>query len=277
MRISADLHTHSLFSDGHLSPVELVRLAASKGLHALALTDHDTIAGIPSALRFSKDHGIRLIPGIEISAEFEPGMLHILGYFPSIPHGLEDALGQIQQARRERIPKIISRLNDQGIMLTMSDVMHDGSGSQVGRPHVARALLRNGHVKTFDEAFDEYLGKGKRAYVPKEKLTWKKILDLIRHHGGLPVVAHPFSLDLDERDLGSFLEQLCSEGLAGMEIYYPEHTPDQMSLYMGMAHALNLVITGGSDYHGPERDGSFPGDFGIDDNLFEHFYKHLTM
>ena len=264
-------------SDGHLSPVELVSLAASEGLHALALTDHDTLAGIPSALRSAKDHGIRLIPGIEISAEHDPGMLHVLGYFPSPPLGLEDALKQVQRARRERIPRIISKLNGLGIILDETDVIRGVRETQVGRPHIARALVNKGYVQTFDEAFAVYLGKGRRAYVPKEKLTWETSIALIRRHGGLPVLAHPYSLDLDDRDLGSFLERLSSAGLAGMEIYYPDHTPRQISLYTQIASALDLIMTGGSDYHGPERNGCSPGDHGIDEGLFEIFCKHLSM
>lgn len=277
MRVVADLHTHSLASDGQLSPVELVGLAASRGLKALALTDHDTLAGIPPAGRYARDHGLRLIPGVEVSAEHTPGMLHILGYFPSFPDGLEDDLAQVQRARRERIPKIIGRLNDLGITISGSDVMPAGTGAQPGRPHVARALLKKGYVGTFDEAFDTYLGTGRPAYVPKEMLTRQRAVSLIRHHGGLPVLAHPYSLDLDDLRLRSFLEQLCSEGLGGVEIHYPEHTPGQTHLYGDMASALGLVVTGGSDYHGPERNGFMPGDCGIDHELFDSFCKHLML
>ncbi|HPJ06794.1 MAG TPA: PHP domain-containing protein [Deltaproteobacteria bacterium] len=276
MRTVADLHTHSCVSDGNLSPAELVDLAASRGLRALALTDHDTLAGIPPAMRSAGARGIRLIPGIEISAEFEPGMLHLLGYFPSHPPGMEAALEHVQRARNERIPRIISRLNGLGVRLDVSDVAPGVRQTQVGRPHVARALVKKGYVHSFDEAFDRYLGRGRQAYVPKEKLSWMSAIGLIRRHGGLPVLAHPCTLDLDESDLGSFVERLSSEGLAGMEVHYPDHTPEQVSLYTGIASALHLVVTGGSDYHGPERNGCSPGDYGMDRNQFDLFCKHLT-
>jgi hypothetical protein len=277
LRIVADLHTHSHVSDGHLSPAELVTLGASKGLLALALTDHDTLAGIPPALLSAKDEGILVIPGIEVSAECEPGMLHLLGYFPSCPEGLEGSLKQVQEARRERIPRIIRKLNAIGIMLTETDVMREASEAQIGRPHIARALIKKGYVKTFAEAFHEYLGKGKQAYVPKEKLSWEAAIALIRQHGGLPVLAHPCTLALDDGALRSFMERLSAAGLAGVEINYPDHTPEQVSLYSDIASSLGLIATGGSDYHGPERYDCSPGDHGIDESQFDLFRKHLTL
>lgn len=277
MRVFADLHTHSLVSDGHLSPAELVAHASSRGIHAVALTDHDTLAGIPPAQRISKEHGIRLIPGIEISAEFEPGMLHILGYFPSYPQGLEEELGRIQQARRTRVPEIIRRLNSLGIMLSEADVLHGTTSTQPGRPHIAKALVRKGYVRTIDEAFDEYLGTGGKAYVSKEKMTWAETIGTIIDHGGMPVLAHPSSLELEEEDLRAFVGQLSSAGLGGIEIHYPGHTAGHISLYTDIAREMNLVKTGGSDYHGPDRNGFSVGDFGIDESQFEVFCRRLTM
>jgi len=275
LHIVADLHTHSSISDGNLSPLELVALAASKGLTALALTDHDTLAGLHLALRSAESCTLRIIPGVEISAEYEPGMLHVLGYFPSYPQGLESALEQVQRARRERIPRIITRLNNIGMPITEAEVLQGARGAMAGRPHIARILVKKGYVKTYDEAFDGYLGTGKAAYVPKVKLTWEKTIHLIREHGGLPVLAHPYTLGLERGDLLSFTARLCAAGLAGIEVHYPEHTPDQISLYSDIASELNLVITGGSDFHGPERNSCMPGDFGIDAGLLDLFCKHL--
>lgn len=275
MDISADLHTHSNASDGDLSPLELVTLAASRDLSTLALTDHDTLSGIQEAVRASTSHSLAIIPGIEISAEYGQGMLHILGYFSRYPQGLEESLQRVQEARRERIPKIIARLNASGIPLGEADVWKQARGAQVGRPHIAKALLQKGYVRTFDEAFEELLGRGKKAYVPKEKMSWQKAVDLVRIHGGLPVLAHPSTLGLDGHALATFLHEMATSGLAGIEAYYPEHSPDQVSLYLSLASDLDLVITGGTDFHGTARNHLFPGDHGLDDTLLEKFLRRL--
>jgi 3',5'-nucleoside bisphosphate phosphatase len=262
-------------SDGDLTPGKLVALSAAKGLEAISLTDHDTLSGVIPALESGKRHAIRVIPGVEISAEYEPGMLHILGYFPSFPEGMEASLKEVQTARRQRLPRIIRKLNDLGFMLTQADVMEIAGDAQIGRPHIAKALLRKGYVNSFDEAFDEYLGKGKKAYVEKEKMTWKNALALIRVHLGLPVLAHPSSLGLGKDTLRAFIEELSREGLAGIEIHYPDHTREHISAYTAIARDMGLVITGGTDFHGRDRNAVSPGDHGIDSTLLRAFSESL--
>ena len=273
--MTADLHTHSTASDGDFSPIQLVELAATKGLRAISLTDHDTLKGIPLALESGNRHAVNVIVGVEISAEYDPGMLHVLGYFPFYPVGLEDALTQVQTARRERVPRVVKKLNDLGIMLTEADIMEFAGDAQIGRPHIAKALLKKGYVHTFDEAFDEFLGKGKKAYVPKEKMTWEKAIGLIREHAGLPVLAHPCTLHLAEEDLKQFIKGLRMSGLVGIEALYPDHTPEDTSLYLRMAQDLGLLITGGTDFHGTEHKAVSLGDYGIDSTLFEVFCTRL--
>ncbi len=275
LQVCADLHAHSNASDGTLSPGELIEYAASLGLSAIALTDHDTLSGVSSLSPLERILGIKVIPGIEISAEFGPGMLHILGYFPSFPAGLERCLEQVQTARRERIPKMIDKLHALGIMITHEDVIPSGQNTQAGRPHVARALVRKGYVRTLDEAFRNYIGKGRKAYVPKEKMPLKRSLTLIRDHNGLPVLAHPHTLQLDEGDLEAFIRDLAHEGLAGIEVRYPEHTPEQTSLYESLASRYGLLVTGGTDFHGPDRNGISPGEYGLDEGLFTIFFERL--
>ena len=275
MEVTADLHTHSTASDGDFSPIQLVELAATKGLRAISLTDHDTLKGIPLALESGGRHAVHVIAGVEISAEYDPGMLHVLGYFPSYPGGLEDALTRVQTARRERVPRVVKKLNDLGIMLTEADIMEFAGDAQIGRPHIAKALLKKGYVHTFDEAFDEFLGKGKKAYVPKEKMTWEKAIGLIREHAGLPVLAHPCTLHLAEVDLKPFINGLRKSGLVGIEALYPDHTPEDTSLYLRMAQDLGLIITGGTDFHGTEYKAVSLGDFGIDSTFFEIFCTRL--
>ncbi len=275
MEVTADLHTHSTASDGDFSPIQLVELAATKGLRAISLTDHDTLKGIPLALESGNRHAVDVIVGVEISAEYDPGTLHILGYFPFYPVGLEDALTKVQTARRERVPRVVKKLNDLGIMLTEADITEFAGDGQIGRPHIAKALLKKGYVRTFDEAFDEFLGKGKKAYVPKEKMTWEKAIGLIREHAGLPVLAHPFTLYHAESDLTSFIKGLRKSGLVGIEALYPDHTPEDTSLYLRMAQDLGLLITGGTDFHGTEHKAVSLGDYGIDSTLFEIFCTRL--
>jgi hypothetical protein len=273
--IIADLHIHSTASDGELEPDRLVSLAVSKGLAAVSVTDHDTFAGIASAAESGNRHAIRVIPGVEISAEYEPGMLHILGYFPTYPAGMEYALAEVQKARRDRFPRIVKKLNELGIGLTEEDVVHVAGDAQIGRPHIAKALLKNGYVGSFDEAFDKYLSKGKKAYVPKEKMSWKDAVGLIRHHGGLPVLAHPLTLNLSEADLRAFIGEMKLMGLAGIEAHYPDHALAHTVLYMRIALDSGLIVTGGTDFHGPSRNAVNIGDKGIDSSLLKIFLDEL--
>jgi 3',5'-nucleoside bisphosphate phosphatase len=275
LQICADLHTHSNASDGDLSPEVLVAQAASIGLAAIALTDHDTVAGVPHALNSIHKHGLKVIAGVEISAEYEPGMLHLLGYFPAYPDGLEIALNEVQTARKKRIPKFIEKLNALGFLLTEEDIMGEAGQAQVGRPHIAKALLKKGYVRSFDEAFDMYLGKGKKAYVPKEKMTWKKAMSLIIHYGGLPVLAHPCTLSLSTKDAEAFIIGLKEAGLAGVEVYYPDHTPEQTACYASLASRLGLLVSGGTDFHGPYRNALSLGDYGLNTELLTIFLKGL--
>jgi len=274
-KIVADLHMHSTASDGEFDPAELIHLAATRELKAISVTDHDTFQGISRALKEGEILGIRVIPGIEIGAEFEPGMLHVLGFFPEYPVEMEKALDVMQQARIMRVPRIIEKLNALGIMLTKEDVMETAGDSQIGRPHIARALLKKGFVRTFDEAFDTYLRKGKKAYVPKEKIPWQDALRLIRHYRGLPVLAHPCTLNLSNEGLADLLREMKQSGLAGMEVYYPDHSPEQTAAYGHLALRSGLLATGGTDFHGPLRNAVPVGDFGIDEERLEIFLHHL--
>ncbi len=276
MQVCADLHTHSNASDGDLSPEALVAQAAAIGLAAIALTDHDTLAGVPHALSLQLKHGIKVIAGVEISAEYEPGMLHLLGYFPTYPDGLEIALNEVQTARKKRVPKIIEKLNALGCMLTEEDVMTEAGEAQVGRPHIAMALLKKGYVRSFDEAFHEYLGKGKKAYVPKEKMTWEKAMALIIHYGGLPVLAHPCTLSLGTKEAEACIIDLKGAGLKGVEVYYPDHTPEQTACYASLASRLGLLVTGGTDFHGIYRNALSLGDYGLDKELLAIFLNLLN-
>ena len=191
-----DLHVHSSASDGSFPPAEVVRLAKEGGLTAMALTDHDTVDGLPEAVAAGESLGVEIIPGVEISAQFPGGTMHILGLFVDYHNGLLDQrLAVLKQARLDRNPQIISKLNALGIPITMARVEEISGGGQVGRPHIARALMELGRVRDLQEAFDKYLGWRKPGYVSKFRFSPEAALAMIREAKGIPVLAHPFTLN----------------------------------------------------------------------------------
>lgn len=252
-----DLHLHTTASDGVMSPSEIVRYAKSKGLQAIAITDHDTIEGLEEGLIESKRIGFEVIPGIEISAEHSPGSMHLLGYLFDIHHPLlKERLAHIQKARAERNPKIVEKLNRMGIKVSYEDVVEVSGGGQVGRPHFAQVLLNKGYVRSFQEAFDRFLKKGAPAYVEKFRFRATEALHFMKEAGGVVVLAHPKTLGLNGySEVESLLLQLVKDGLKGLEVYYPEHSALEVSQYKALAERCDLVITGGTDFHGFEGNG----------------------
>jgi hypothetical protein len=262
-----DLHTHTIASDGTFSPAELVRLARRLGLAAVAVTDHDTANGLDEALEAGRALGIEVVPGIEISAEFQPGTMHMLGYFiqPDRPVFAEK-LRVLQEARRDRNPIIAAKLNALGLKITMDEVRAAAGSEQVGRPNFARVLLDKGYVSTMGEAFDRYLTKGGPAYVDKFRLSPAESVELIHQGRGLAVLAHPFTLDLDGPALDSLVADLAASGLDGLEVYYPEHDSDQTRACLELAARHGLAVTGGSDFHGDNKPEVALGS-GFQENL----------
>jgi len=243
-----DLHTHTTASDGTFSPGGLVRLAAEKGLTALAVTDHDTTDGIAAARYQAEKSGVAFASVI-------------------------DALLFLKDARKERNPKIIERLNDAGVPITLNDVLAESGGGEVGRPHFARALVKKGHVKTIADAFERYLAKGASCYVDKKRLSPADAVDLIRRAGGVPALAHPGSLNLSPEELARTVEELAGWGLMGIECYYYNHTPQETEGYVALARDFGLVPTGGTDFHGKNRPkiklGTGTGGLDIPHEVFE--------
>ncbi len=246
-----DLHIHSTASDGSLPPEDVVAYAKRKGAAAIALTDHDTVEGLESAMSAGKAQGLEVIPGLEISAQHPGGSMHILGYYidPSDPH-LNQELRRLQLARKERNPKIINKLQSLGFPIDYSQVQAIARG-QIGRPHIAQSLLKIGAVSSLEEAFQKYLTRGAPAYVEKFRFTPFDSISMIIQAGGIPVLAHPFTLNCPSlRDLKSLMKKLKDDGLQGMEVLYPEHSSDQTRDYLSLVKELDLVYTGGSDFHG---------------------------
>jgi len=245
-----DLHTHSIASDGSLTPRELVRRAKEKGLSAIALTDHDTIDGIEDALDEGRNVGLEVIPGIEISVEFEPEM-HILGYFFNDTYkNISPILEELVNKRNERNPKIVAKLNEMGLDLTIEEVQAEAGSKVVARPHIARVLHNKGYVKSIQDAFEKYIGNGKPAFFPKSKFTPKEGIGEIRKAGGIPVLAHPIFLNIKLRKLDKLLEELVQYGLTGIEAVYVENTNNDTGNLLRLAIKHNILATGGSDYHG---------------------------
>jgi predicted metal-dependent phosphoesterase TrpH len=245
----------------------VVRLARDAGLRAFALTDHDTVDGLEEAIQAGGELGVEVVPGVEISARFTGDTMHILGYFLEYKSGELDArLTVLKAARAERNPQIIAKLNALGIPVTMEQVRGLSGGGQVGRPHIARALLEGRYVKTFQEAFDRYLKRGRPAYVEKFRFPPEEAINMIREAKGIPVLAHPFTLGLGSATaLQTLLQNLKSLGLAGIEVFYSDHSREQEALYLKQARELDLLVTGGSDFHGQNKPeislGRFPSQY----------------
>lgn len=250
-----DLHTHSTCSDGTLTPKELVLAAGRAGITHLSLTDHDTFEGVSSAREEALRQGICFMAGLEISAEFQPGTMHILGYgFREEDFALCSKMEYVQRCRRERNPKIIQRLNDMGMAITLDEAAAEAGGKLVGRPHFARVLLRKGYVRDLQEAFDRYLAKGQPAYVDKVRLSPEESVACIRNAGGVAVLAHPLQLKAkDDGALEGILRGLVGLGLQGMECHYRNHSAEDTRKFLDLAGRHGLIVTGGSDFHGRNR------------------------
>src|SRR6266566_7865884 len=251
-----DLHSHSTASDGTLAPAEVAKLALRAGLSGWALTDHDTIGGMAEAAEESAKLGIDFLPGIEISAEFpHPGTMHILGYGidPQSPT-LHDLTRQLIEGRDNRNPKIVKKLQELGVAITMEEIEQEAGGDVVGRPHIAAILHRKGYVSSIKDAFNKYLAPGGAAYFDKERLSSRRALEMIIDSGGLPVLAHPIQLRLEsDEKIESIMRELIDLGLAGLEVMHSDHTPDLVNKYTALADRFGLLKTGGSDFHGGNK------------------------
>jgi 3',5'-nucleoside bisphosphate phosphatase len=242
-----DLHSHSTASDGEHGAARVAELAARAGLSVWALTDHDSVAALGAGAEAARAHGIRFVPGIELSVQLDRRELHVLGHFvdpaSAALRGFEDLLAQ---QRRIRMGEIIQKLAALGVALTPDEIERFSGGKTLGRPHVARALVDRGVVATVKEAFDRFLGEGRPAYVGRYRLTGQEAIALVREGGGAATLAHPGVSKVERGEL----ERLRGWGLAGVEALHPDHNPSVRDKYLRLAHELDLVPTAGSDYHG---------------------------
>ena len=284
--VRIDLHIHSTASDGTLTPQEILTQAQNLQLGAIAITDHDTLDGSKIALSIGIPPSVKFLTGVEISSEPPPsfssaGSFHILGYAVDVDHPkLNYTLSMLRDSRNRRNPQILKLLSLFGIKITLDEVRNLAGNSQPGRPHIAQLMVKKGYVPSIDAAFDEYLGNGKPAYVDRFRFECEDTIKAILKAGGIPVLAHPLLLGIKENDiLEDMIAVLTEMGLKGIEVYYPEHTKNLIEYYSRLASHYNLLMTGGTDFHGdikPEiKMGTGKGNFFVPYELYEKLISSL--
>jgi len=246
----ADLHLHSTYSDGALSPYELVKKAKAAGLEIISITDHDSVGALDEAIEIGKEFDVEVIPGVELSATLDDLEVHILGYFFDYhDKTLLESLAVFREKRLRRAERIVDKLNRMNIPIKIESVLANAAGNSIGRPHIASVLVSEGHAESFHQAFNKYIGNGRPAYERKEEFSPEDTAALIAAAGGLSFLAHP------GRALSELLlERLIKSGLDGIEVTHPSHTPDLVRYYRGIVNEYFLIECGGSDFHGGLKD-----------------------
>ena len=274
-----DLHTHSTVSDGSDTPEEVVELAVKAGLSALALTDHDRLDGIAAARAKASSAGIELVSGCEISCE-HTGTMHLLVYFLEPGEGaLQGELARLQAARANRNERLVARLGELGLPVTLEELREEAGGTGAGRPHLAAILVRKGFASSVQDAFDRWLGKGRPAYLEKERLAPQAAIRLALESGALPVLAHPLSLGLPPNELERAVGELAEAGLVGLEAIYGRYGQAERASLAVIAARAKLAITGGSDHHGSYKPdltvGTGRGDLHVPDGALAALRERL--
>jgi predicted metal-dependent phosphoesterase TrpH len=256
----ADLHTHTTHSDGHNTPLELLQKAKAAGISILGIADHDSVGALEDAIEIGRTMGIEVIPGMELSATSPEGEIHVLGYFMDFRSPeLTEALAIFRQKRLERVERIVGKLNRLKIPLTVESVLAEATGDSVGRPHIANALVNNGHAATYHQAFSKFIGEGRPAFEKKAEFSPEETIRLIAAAGGLSFLAHP-GRSVDE----TLLHRLIRSGLDGIEVNHPSHQPEMVQYYRGIVGEYFLLESGGSDYHGgAKNDDHLLGRVGV--------------
>ena len=281
----ADLHTHSSASDGELAPSALIARARATGLATLALTDHDTVAGLEEARAAAEEVGIEFIPGIEIEIDFQPGEFHLLGYgIDAHSAALLAAIEKLALARHERNAAILERIAQAGLPLDTARISALSSEVYLGRPHLADLLVGAGCARNRQDAFDRYLGKGRPFYIKKSCLPLEEALSVIASAGGVPVIAHPYSLFVSKANLGMLFSRWREMGIHGVEAYHPTAKYGQCAILERMARERGMFITAGSDFHGKARpecglgrsSGGMPIDARFRDELMSALLQSRT-
>jgi len=265
-----DLHVHTSASDGRLTPEEIVALAASKGVGVLAIADHDTVAGVAPAIEAARGYpDLKIIPAIELSSYAPGNEVHILGYFINCASPeLTCEIKVLRSSREERAKAIVAKLQGLGLDVSLERVQQIAGTGSVGRPHIAQAILEKGYAADFREVFDKYIGQGQPAYVERHKLSPEQAIELVARCGGLPVLAHPTTVNLDE-----LLPGMLAAGLMGLEVYYKDYLPETRQELGNLARKHRLVATGGTDYHGIEATEVMLGEAGVPRSVAENLFR----
>lgn len=273
--VTADLHIHTTFSDGSDTPQVVVEKASALGLRTIAITDHDAIGGVEEAKRTALKLGLEVIPGVELSSYVEEGSFHILGLFIDWQDSwLNDKLEFFKQQRELRGKKIVEKLQQLGVKISMGDVLSVSGNGSVGRPHIAEALVKVGAVASFEQAFEIYIGKNRPAYVQKYKISPAQAGEIIHKAGGIAILAHPLISAGNEEQISQIMEM----GMDGIEVYHPKHEEEKIENLKRMAERNGWLITGGSDYHGEGRTLPSLGECGVDNARVEkirNFWNNL--
>ncbi|UCE18104.1 MAG: PHP domain-containing protein [Gemmatimonadota bacterium] len=255
----ADLHVHTTASDGTVSPEKIVELALQTDLKAIAITDHDAIEGIVPAIHSAKNLDCQVVPGVELSVTMNGIDMHLLGYYIDYTDSqFAKRLEFFRKVREERAEKIVQKLNELGIPIDFENVRKIAGEGSIGRPHIAEALLQEQFVTSFNEAFVRFLGYNNPAYVPKFKMSLAEAIDLVRSAGGISVYAHPGTVKKDE-----LIPGFIAQGLQGLEVIHPDHNPSVTKHYTDVARKFGLIVTGGSDFHGPHTNMAAIGRFKV--------------
>ncbi len=272
--MAVDLHTHSTASDGSESPARLVAAAIAMRLSHLALTDHDTLEGVAEARAAAEDHDLVLIPGTELSLDFEGGMHLVVLWLEPGPGPLQDRLADLQNGRATRNLEIVDNLTRLGMPIDLEEVLEESGGGSVGRPHIAAVMMRKGYVGSIVEAFDLWLGAGRPGYATRPRMTPEDALALALQSGGVPVLAHPHTLGINRAaEMASLLDRLRSAGLVGIEAFCSAYHRHEREGYADLARRFGLVASGGSDYHGSYKPalelGRGYGDLVVDGSVVD--------
>jgi predicted metal-dependent phosphoesterase TrpH len=270
-----DLHTHTNFSDGSFSPTALVELAHQKGLDILAITDHDTTEGLLEAMEATETFPLELISGIELSTEFQGREMHMLGYFIDLSDPqFQTRLEQLRSSRIDRIQHILDRLHTLNVEISLAEVQHVAGSGTIGRPHIAQILIKKGYVKGMKEAFDRFLGIRGTGYVRRAVPEAAEIITWITDAGGIPILAHPYWEGLNPDEMVISCRTLIDQGLRGLEVFYGTFSARQISLNLQLARQFDLLITGGSDFHGTFKPdisiGTGRGSLKVPSKVIDH-------
>ncbi|MCG3253018.1 MAG: PHP domain-containing protein [Candidatus Heimdallarchaeota archaeon] len=272
-----DLHLHTTASDGTFSPTQVVKVALELKLKAIAITDHDTVGGIPEALDAAENEPIEVIPGIEFSTELNSVSIHVVGLYVDFQNKeLLELTHEIQNARENRAKKIIEKVNalKAGPEITFHEVLELSDGL-IGRPHIGEVMIRNGYAKTMNEVFEKFLKRGGPCYVQRFKLSPKEAFEFLKRIGAIPILAHPGYISR-EIDLDLFIAEQKQYGLMGLEVYYPSHSEEQIKLYKELAKKYDLLESGGTDCHGKLNEGPFIGRLNIPYSLLIKIKERLN-